>query len=158
VGVARGHPAEQGGEVGTSLAVEDADGAVEDGSAPLEEGGRRDDLGEAIVEGRVLALQAYRQSFDSATDSGVFHVFDDDDRPRYEHSVRDVLRPGGYLFLVCFSERQPGDWGPRRVTQRELREVFSHDWHMESIEEAHFATKIDDAPQVEAWLAAITRL
>jgi cyclopropane fatty-acyl-phospholipid synthase-like methyltransferase len=106
----------------------------------------------------VLDLGGYRASFDTATDSGVFHVFDDEDRPRYEHSVRGVLRPGGHLFLMCFSERQPGDWGPRRVTQRELRETFADGWSMDSIDEAHFVTQIDDAQQIEAWLAAITRL
>lgn len=106
----------------------------------------------------VLDLHAYRQSFDTATDSGVFHVFDDDDRPRYEHSVRDVLRPGGHLFLMCFSERQPGDWGPRRVTQAELRQAFSDGWHIESIEAAHFTIRLDDAPQIDAWLAAMTRV
>jgi cyclopropane fatty-acyl-phospholipid synthase-like methyltransferase len=106
----------------------------------------------------VLDLQAYRQSFDTATDSGVFHVFEDEDRPRYEHSVRDALRPGGHLFLMSFSEREPGDWGPRRVTQAELRDTFSDGWHIDSIEAAHFVTRLDDAPRVEAWLAAVTRL
>ncbi len=106
----------------------------------------------------VLDLRDYRQSFDTATDSGVFHVFDDDDRPRYERSVRGVLRPGGRLFLLCFSERQPGNWGPRRVTQRELRETFTDGWHVDGIHDALFATIDDNAPQVEAWLAAITRL
>jgi cyclopropane fatty-acyl-phospholipid synthase-like methyltransferase len=105
----------------------------------------------------VLDLQAYRRSFDTATDSGVFHVFDDEDRPRYEHSVREVLRPGGHLFLMCFSEGQPGDWGPRRVTQAELRETFSDGWHVDSIEAAHFTTRLDDTPQIEAWLAVMTR-
>jgi cyclopropane fatty-acyl-phospholipid synthase-like methyltransferase len=106
----------------------------------------------------VLDLEAYRQSFDTATDSGVFHVFEDDDRPRYEHSVREVLRPGGHLFLMCFSDRQPGDWGPRRVTQAELRETFSDGWHIDSIDAAQFVTLLDDAPQIEAWLAAMTRV
>jgi cyclopropane fatty-acyl-phospholipid synthase-like methyltransferase len=106
----------------------------------------------------VLDLGDYRQSFDTATDSGVFHVFDDDDRSRYERSVRGVLRPGGHLFLLCFSERQPGNWGPRRVTQRELRETFTDGWHVDSIDGALFATIDDDAPRVEAWLAAIMRL
>jgi cyclopropane fatty-acyl-phospholipid synthase-like methyltransferase len=106
----------------------------------------------------VLDLGDYGEGFDTATDSGVFHVFDDDDRPRYQRSVRGVLRPGGHLFLMCFSEHQPGGWGPRRVTQRELRETFSDGWHMDSIDEAHFVTNLDDAPQVEAWLAAMTRL
>lgn len=108
--------------------------------------------------GDVLDLGDDRESFDIATDSGVFHVFDDKDRPRYQRSVRGVLRPGGHLFLLCFSERQPGDWGPRRVTQPELRETFSDGWHVDSIDEAHLATNLDDAPHVEAWLAAMTRL
>ena len=106
----------------------------------------------------VLDLREHCKTFDTATDSGVFHVFDDEDRPRYAHSVRGVLRPGGHLFLLCFSERQPGDWGPRRVTQRELRETFTDGWHVDSIDATHLATQIEDAQQVEAWLAAMTRL
>jgi ubiquinone/menaquinone biosynthesis C-methylase UbiE len=106
----------------------------------------------------VLELDAYRASFDTATDSGLFHVFDDEDRPRYAHSLRGVLRAGGHLFLLCFSERQPGDWGPRRVSQRELRDTFTDGWRIDSIDEARFATQIEEAQQVEAWLAAITRL
>ena len=106
----------------------------------------------------VLDLVGHRESFDTATDSGVFHVFDDEDRPRYAHSVRGVLGPGGHLFLLCFSEREPGDWGPRRVTQRELRETFTDGWQVDSIDRARLDTQIEDAQQVEAWLAAITRL
>jgi SAM-dependent methyltransferase len=93
----------------------------------------------------ILDLDEHRKSFDTATDSGVFHVFDDGDRRRYAHSVRGVLRPGGHLYLLCFSERQPGDWGPRRVTQRELRETFTDGWHVDRIDAAHMATQIEDA-------------
>ena len=105
----------------------------------------------------VLDLGEDLGDFDTVTDSGVFHVFDDEDRPRYERSVQGVLRPGGHLYLLCFSERQPGDWGPRRVTQMELRATFTEGWRIDSIDAAHFATKVDDAPSVEAWLAAMTR-
>jgi ubiquinone/menaquinone biosynthesis C-methylase UbiE len=106
----------------------------------------------------VLNLGEHRTSFDTATDSGVFHVFDDEDRPRYERSVRRVLRPGGHLFLLCFSELQPGDWGPRRVTHRELRETFTDGWQVDSIDAARLDTKLEDAQHVKAWLAAMTRL
>ena len=68
------------------------------------------------------------------------------------------LITGRVLFLLCFSERQPADWGPRRVTQRELRETFTGGWHVDCIDEAHFATQLNDAQQVEAWLAVITRI
>ncbi len=105
----------------------------------------------------VLDLGGEAERFDTATDSGVFHVFEDDDRPRYAASVHRVLRPGGHLFVMCFSERQPGDWGPRRVTQRELRDTFTDGWAVDGIDAAHFTTTVDGAERVEAWLAAITR-
>jgi len=44
-----------------------------------------------------------------------------------------VLRPAGITYLMCFSDRQPGDFGPRRVSQRELRETFAAGWTIESI-------------------------
>jgi ubiquinone/menaquinone biosynthesis C-methylase UbiE len=105
----------------------------------------------------VLDLGGDAERFDTATDSGVFHVFDDGDRPRYAISVHRVLQPGGHLFIMCFSDRQPGDWGPRRVTQGELRDTFTDGWTVDSIDAAHFATQVDGAERVEAWLAAITR-
>jgi cyclopropane fatty-acyl-phospholipid synthase-like methyltransferase len=106
----------------------------------------------------VLDLRLTAEPFDTATDSGVFHVFEDEDRPRYASSVRRVLRPEGRLFLLCFSERQPGTNGPRRVTQRELRETFADGWRLERIDAAHFETNLDGSPHVEAWLASISRI
>ena len=66
-------------------------------------------------------------------DSGLFHVWTDEERPRYAASIGSVLAPGGHLYLMCFSDRQPGDWGPRRVHQEELRAVFADGWAVESI-------------------------
>src|ERR1700743_3414329 len=51
--------------------------------------------------------------FDTVIDSGVFHVFDDQDRARYVASLAAVLRDGGHCHLLCFSERQAGPCGPR---------------------------------------------
>src|SRR4051812_42789961 len=53
-------------------------------------------------------------TFDRVIDSGLFHVFDDEDRARYVTSLATVLRSGGSCYLMCFSDRQPGDWGPSR--------------------------------------------
>jgi ubiquinone/menaquinone biosynthesis C-methylase UbiE len=107
--------------------------------------------------GDVLDLRGDAERFDTATDSGVFHVFDDDDRPRYAASVHRVLRPGGHLFIMCFSDREPGDWGPRRVTQRELRDTFADGWTVDSIDAAHFDVQHREPVEVAAWLASITR-
>ena len=59
-----------------------------------------------------LRLDTLGESFDTIVDSGLFHVFDDAARPRYVTALHAVLRPSGRLHLMCFSDRQPGDWGP----------------------------------------------
>lgn len=107
--------------------------------------------------GDVLHLDRLRRQFDVITDSGVFHVFDDEERPVYVDSLRSALRPGGMYYLMCFSDRQPGDWGPRRVSQAELRAAFVDGWSIKSIEPAVFAVTIDDNG-AQAWLAAIERI
>ena len=58
--------------------------------------------------------------------------------------------------MLCFSERQPGDWGPKRVSQDEIRASFSDGWEVDSIEEARLAITIDPAGAL-AWRASIRR-
>lgn len=95
---------------------------------------------------------------DTIIDSGVFHVFDDEDRARYVASLAAVLRPGGSCYLMCFSDAQPGDWGPRRVRADELRSAFRDGWAVESISADTFAINpINGATQAQAWLAVIRR-
>jgi cyclopropane fatty-acyl-phospholipid synthase-like methyltransferase len=93
--------------------------------------------------------------FDTVIDSGLFHVFSDDERPRFRESLGRVLRPGGTYFLMCFSEKEPGDWGPRRVTQAEIRSVFRDGWRVNSIEASAFEI---NGGSIQAWLASISRL
>lgn len=90
-----------------------------------------------------LHLEKLSESFDSVIDCGLFHVFSDEDRARYVAGLASVVRPGGRLFLLCFSDREsPGD-GPRRVSQQELRETFAEGWEIESIEAARFEVRPD---------------
>jgi SAM-dependent methyltransferase len=106
-----------------------------------------------------LNLAALAVTFDTIIDSGLFHVFDDESRARYVSSLAAVLRSGGTCFLMCFSDRQPGSWGPRRVRQDELRTAFSHGWNIASITASTFAVNPGPgAPAVQAWLATIHRL
>lgn len=88
--------------------------------------------------GDALALETSVEQFATAIDCGLFHVFPDDDRRRYVSGLKHVLEPGGRLFLMCFSDEEPGMIGPRRVSQRELREAFSDGWEVESIEPSRF--------------------
>jgi SAM-dependent methyltransferase len=108
--------------------------------------------------GDALDLGGLGLWLDVIIDSGVFHVFSDEDRPRYVASLASVLRPGGTAYLMCFSDRQPGDWGPRRVRQDELRASFSDGWTVESIAADTFdINPLGDIALVQAWLAVLTR-
>jgi len=105
-----------------------------------------------------LDLAQLGDTFDTIMDSGVFHVFSDDDRPRYVASLASVLRSGGICYLMCFSDRQPGGFGPRRVRQDELREAFSDGWTVTSITaDAFDINPVNSTTKAQAWLAVISR-
>jgi SAM-dependent methyltransferase len=106
----------------------------------------------------VLNLEPLALDADVMIDSGVFHVFSDEDRPRYVTSLAGALRPGGTLYLMCFSDRQPGDWGPRRVSQDELLATFNGAWAIQSISPDAFDIRpLGDFTSAQAWLAEIRR-
>ena len=81
-----------------------------------------------------LTLKDWSERFDNVIDSGLFHVFSDEDRRPYIEGLATVLKPGGRLFLLCFSDEEPGTQGPRRVSKQELHDAFAQGWRIESIE------------------------
>jgi SAM-dependent methyltransferase len=106
-----------------------------------------------------LHLDALGESFDTILDSGLFHVFDDVARTRYVTALHAVLRPGGHLHLMCFSDRQPGDWGPHRVTEGELRAAFDSGWRIDSLTPDRFEINPGlGTSTAEAWLVDFLRL
>jgi cyclopropane fatty-acyl-phospholipid synthase-like methyltransferase len=116
------------------------------------------DLRGSLRDGLRDGLGALGMAFDTVIDSGVFHVFSDEDRPRYVSSLGAVLRDGGLCHLMCFSDRQPGTFGPRRVTQDELRAAFSDGWQVVSITADTFEINpVEGTTEVQAWLAALRR-
>jgi SAM-dependent methyltransferase len=109
-----------------------------------------------FLEWDALEISGLGKRFDTVIDCGLFHVFSDEERPLYVEGLSLVLVPGGTFRMLCFSEMEPGDWGPRRVTQREIREAFDRGWRVDSIREARFETNL--GPECcRAWLSSITR-
>ena len=90
-----------------------------------------------------LTLNSWPERFDNAIDCGLFHVFSDDDRQRYVAGLATVLKPGGRLYLMCFSDEEPGTHGPRRVPKKELRQAFADGWEIESVAPARFEVRPD---------------
>ena len=108
--------------------------------------------------GDALSLDGLGLTFDTVIDSGLFHVFDDAGRARYVASLASVVRSGGTCYLMCFSERQPGAMGPRRVRQEELRAAFSEGWDVTAIVADAFELNPGlGTPAAQAWLATIRR-
>lgn len=95
--------------------------------------------------------------FDTALDCGLFHIFADADRDSYVDSLRSALRPGGRYFMLGFSDQQPGDWGPHRLTRADILTAFADGWRIDSLEPATIEITTDPNG-VRAWLAALTRL
>lgn len=116
-------------------------------------------LAARFLVGNVLDLRAVGGSFRSVVDSGTFHTLDDHERQRYVTELARCIEPTGTVFLLCFSELTPGDEGPRRVTQAEIRAAFSGGWKVQDIVPERFEVRsgfMRDTPH--AWLATIARV
>jgi cyclopropane fatty-acyl-phospholipid synthase-like methyltransferase len=116
-----------------------------------------------FVQMDALTLADLDRRFDSVIDSGLFHVFSDEDRVRYVAGLAHVTRPGGRLFLLCFSDEEPGTQGPRRVSQAEIREAFADGWDVEEIRAARYEVRPDRTDRSyseggpKAWFSVIRR-
>jgi SAM-dependent methyltransferase len=103
-----------------------------------------------------LELDQLGTKFDTVVDSGLFHVFDDEDRVRFVRSLVAGTHPGSRYLMLCFSDHAPGVFGPRRITQDEIRSSFAEGWTVESIDPALMAVTFspDGMP---AWRATIVK-
>lgn len=103
-----------------------------------------------------LHLDELDRTFDTVIDSGLFHALADPERPRYVQSLASVLRPGGTYHMLAFSELEPGEHGPRRVTQQEVRAAFGDGWRINRIRAAVFEG-LKQPGGYRAWLSSIAR-
>jgi cyclopropane fatty-acyl-phospholipid synthase-like methyltransferase len=105
-----------------------------------------------------LHLELLGERFGTVIDSGLFHVFDDGDRPSYVTSLAAVVEPGGSYYMMCFSDQQPGAWGPHRVREEEIRAAFTDGWEIVSLTPDQFSINpIHGNTVAQAWLAVIRR-
>src|SRR5579875_1077967 len=115
------------------------------------------DLSVRFIVSDALALPELGLGFDTVLDCGLFHLFDDADRARFVASLTAALPVGGRYHLLCFSDREPGDWGPRRVTQAEIRESLADGWAVDSIEPDRLEIRLGPG-EAHAWLVGATRV
>jgi len=116
-----------------------------------------------FIVGNALELDKLGRPFDTVIDCGLFHTFADEERPLFVRGLANVLRPGGLLHILCFSDQEPGTEGPRRISQQEFRDAFRDGWKVKQIEPTQFdSIPRPDGPKFspggpKAWLATMER-
>ncbi|MCM2371935.1 class I SAM-dependent methyltransferase [Rhodopirellula sp. ICT_H3.1] len=110
-----------------------------------------------------LKLSQLNEKFDNVLDSGLLHSFSNDDLQQYVAGLAAVTHPGSKLFVLCFSELEPGSKGPRRLSETAIRELFADNWKFESMTRTRFivredtqANYSDDGPH--AWFFVAERV
>ena len=64
-------------------------------------------LSARFVQHDALRLAELGEEFDTVLDALVLHAFDAAQRASYVDGVRSVLRSGGRLFVLCYTDSQP---------------------------------------------------
>jgi len=88
--------------------------------------------------GDALMPRGLGRRFNTIIDSGFFHSLDDAQRRVYAQRVARLLRPGGLLVILCFSDQDPFEVGPRRVSVRELAQTFHGSFEPGNVRAAYF--------------------
>jgi len=110
-----------------------------------------------------LALKELPEVFDSVIDCGLFHVFSDEDRKRYVEGLASMLKPGGRLFLLCFSDEEPKGQGPRRISKQEIDHAFAQGWIVESVSPSRYEVRPESKDMgfseggPKAWFVVVRR-
>jgi hypothetical protein len=61
----------------------------------------------------------------------------------FAHEIARILRTNGGYFMLCFSDKEPTNWGgPRRISKQEIETAFSPLFKIKYIIDAFFATRI----------------
>ena len=107
--------------------------------------------------------------FDTIVDSALFHIFGPDQRARYVHSLGQVCRAGGRVFVLALavSDTEPG-FGPR-ISDTVIRDAFGDGWTLEELRATRYRVLVDpdnaarsglpagEFADLPAWLARIQR-
>jgi SAM-dependent methyltransferase len=115
-------------------------------------------LSARFIRHDALRLAELNEVFDTVLDSLCLHALAAADRPRYFDGLRTVLRPGGRLFALCYSDRHTAaPIPPHRMTRGDLESCGAEGWAVDSIDATTSLSTVH-ADGVASWLASYTRL
>ena len=114
----------------------------------------------ASVQATFVRLDAFKLAtlatrFDTVIDFGLFHQFEGQMRAHYVRSLLHVCSSQDRLLLQCFSDQgeRAERFGPRLVSQDELRVAFSAGWRIEWIRPASY--RCNAGRSYPSWLTLV---
>ncbi len=112
-----------------------------------------------FIVGDALKLENYfaKYSFATVIDSGLFHTLSDDKRPIFANQIWKVLMDKGRFFVLCFSDKQSGNLGPRRISKREIVDTFSRFFSINYIKDTIFLTRTNKKGE-KAYVVSMTKI
>jgi ubiquinone/menaquinone biosynthesis C-methylase UbiE len=111
-----------------------------------------------FVVGNVLKMDRLftEAEFDIVIDSGLFHVMTDEERPVFAWQIHRVLKPDGKYFMLSFSDKEPGDYGPRRISKAEIERTFTPLFNIVYIKDSALDSGVGPS-SIKAYLMLSTR-
>ena len=104
--------------------------------------------------GNVFQLKELQLKVDTVIDSGLFHTLNDKERITFLDNLSSVLKQGGTYIMLCFSDKVTGYYGPRRISKKEIEELFRDEWEILEIRSEQMESTFS---MVEAWLSIIKK-
>jgi len=108
----------------------------------------------SFVVANALNLKNLNLKVDTVIDSGLFHTLDDKERVIFLDNLSAVLKRGGTYIILCFSDKVAGYYGPRRISKKEIQELFKDEWEILEIRSEKMESTYST---VEAWLSIIRK-
>lgn len=105
----------------------------------------------------VRNLAEWGEAFDTVVDSLLFHALDGQLCEAYLAGLRTVLRPGGRLYVLCYSDAHvTAPVPPHAVSRAEILTAFAEGWTVDAVQATSSASNLHP-DGVAAWLITCTR-
>ncbi|MFB5631608.1 MAG: class I SAM-dependent methyltransferase [Nitrosopumilaceae archaeon] len=107
----------------------------------------------------ILNSKLPANAFDYVFDRGIFHLFNNFQRPKFVKQIKRILDKDGIYFLKCMSIEQeefPDGNGPNRLSKQEIIDIFRNEFEIEKIKPTVFeAINFDSNPK--AWFVVLKK-
>jgi len=95
----------------------------------------------------ILETQLDEEGFDFIFDRGCFHVLAPEKRTDYVKTVHKTLAKDGFLFLKCFSIKEPMTEGPYKFSAEDISSLFTQHFIISKIKETVYQGTLETWPR-----------